>query len=232
MAKITYEDKEFLNKNENIADKNKVNDTDLNQIKKVVNNTFYADYSNNNVVSDANTATETGGYFTLSTTTNLPINDSAGYLNVMKRDDDVITQIWTRYRNNELYIRQKNTIEPSGWKEWKRLTTEPTVLYENSNGSNGNITLNDSVDNYKYIEVYYKNNDNRYNSKKFYDINGKYIVLDSYYSSNSDIVWKQQTRLFNGTQFNLVANAECSAADITHIKTNSNTFVTLVLGYK
>ena len=37
MAKITYEDKEFLNKNENIADKNKVNDTDLNQIKEVVN---------------------------------------------------------------------------------------------------------------------------------------------------------------------------------------------------
>ena len=37
MAKITYEDKEFLNKNENIADKNKVNDTDLNEIKEVVN---------------------------------------------------------------------------------------------------------------------------------------------------------------------------------------------------
>lgn len=37
MTKITYEDKEFLNKNENIADKNKVNDSDLNEIKKVVN---------------------------------------------------------------------------------------------------------------------------------------------------------------------------------------------------
>ena len=37
MAKITYENKEFLNKNENIADKNKVNDTDLNEIKEVVN---------------------------------------------------------------------------------------------------------------------------------------------------------------------------------------------------
>lgn len=37
MAKITYENKEFLNKNKNIADKNKVNDTDLNEIKEVVN---------------------------------------------------------------------------------------------------------------------------------------------------------------------------------------------------
>lgn len=40
MAKITYENKEFLNKNENIADKNKVNDTDLNQIKEVVNENY------------------------------------------------------------------------------------------------------------------------------------------------------------------------------------------------
>ena len=52
MAKITYEDKEFLNKNENIADKNKVNDTDLNQIKEVVNE------NNDNIgdLSELNTA--------------------------------------------------------------------------------------------------------------------------------------------------------------------------------
>lgn len=37
MAKITYEDKVFLNKNSQIADKNKVNDSDLNEIKEVVN---------------------------------------------------------------------------------------------------------------------------------------------------------------------------------------------------
>lgn len=121
MAKITYEDKEFLNKNENIADKNKVNDTDLNQIKEVVNNTFYVDYSDNNIVSDANLATETGGYYTNADTTNLPISGSAGYLNVMKRNDDNINQIWIRYRDNQVFMRQKNTLEPSGWKEWNAI---------------------------------------------------------------------------------------------------------------
>lgn len=51
MAKITYEDKEFLNKNENIADKNKVNDTDLNEIKNIINE------NDNNIgnLSDLNT---------------------------------------------------------------------------------------------------------------------------------------------------------------------------------
>lgn len=34
---ITYNDKTFLNQNTSIADENKVNDTDLNQIKDVVN---------------------------------------------------------------------------------------------------------------------------------------------------------------------------------------------------
>lgn len=35
---ITYDDKSFLNQNQNIADVNKCNDTDMNEIKTVVNN--------------------------------------------------------------------------------------------------------------------------------------------------------------------------------------------------
>ena len=231
MAKITYENKEFLNKNENIADKNKVNDSDLNEIKEVVNSTYYAGYTET-AVADANEITETGGYYTNANTLNLPINGSGGFLNVMYRSDDNITQTWTRYRDNQAFMRQYNSVNSLGWKEWRAIVTEPTVLYENANGSNGNITLNDSVENYRYIEVYYRNNDNRYNSKKFYKINGKYVVLDSYYSASNDIVWKQQTRLFDGKQFNVISNAEVSNAAISYIKTSSNTFVMLIIGYK
>ena len=32
----------------------------------------------------------------------------------------------------------------------------PIVLYDNESGSTGNITLNDSIANYKYITIYYK----------------------------------------------------------------------------
>lgn len=52
MAKITYEDKEFLNKKENIADKNKVNDTDLNEIKEVVNGNYDEFLIRTNVIYD------------------------------------------------------------------------------------------------------------------------------------------------------------------------------------
>ena len=40
MSKINYSDKEFLNKNEEIANNRKVNDTDLNEIKRVVNENY------------------------------------------------------------------------------------------------------------------------------------------------------------------------------------------------
>lgn len=51
MAKITYEDKEFLNKNEDIANNRKVNDTDLNQIKEIVNNNFDEFDLKNNILT-------------------------------------------------------------------------------------------------------------------------------------------------------------------------------------
>lgn len=38
VQKITYDDKSFLNQNSNIADVNKCNDTDMNEIKSVINN--------------------------------------------------------------------------------------------------------------------------------------------------------------------------------------------------
>ena len=53
------------------------------------------------------------------------------------------------------------------------------ILYDNPNGSNGNITLSDSVNNYKYIEIYYKDS-NRGNSIK--------MLANSIAVSLSDII--------------------------------------------
>ena len=55
MAKITYQDKVFLNQNSQVADINKVTDTDLNQIKNVVN----GNDANVGDLSDLNTVDKT-----------------------------------------------------------------------------------------------------------------------------------------------------------------------------
>jgi len=47
------------------------------------------------------------------------------------------------------------------WGEWFWAGTEEYVLYENSNGSADTITLNASVANYRYIEIYYTDNNNK-----------------------------------------------------------------------
>lgn len=55
------------------------------------------------------------------------------------------------------------------------------LLYNNPSGDNGNITLNDSVEDYLYIEVYYRSNDGYYGSQKIYEPNNKTIMLLSAY---------------------------------------------------
>lgn len=53
----------------------------------------------------------------------------------------------------------------------------PFTLYENNNGSNADITLSDSVANYDYIEIFYKNNDDTYASVKVPNADGKNAML-------------------------------------------------------
>lgn len=69
--------------------------------------------------------------------------------------------------------------------------TYEKVLYNNTAGSNTAITLNDSVVNYQYIEIYYRNNDNFYTSRRFYNPNGKKIILDMCQpnTNNTGLMW-------------------------------------------
>lgn len=106
------------------------------------------------------------------------------------------------------------------------------ILYENENGSNSNIDLVDNINNYTFVDVYYRNNDQFYTSRRFYKPNNKKVILDSYYTVGASIVFKMQSRTFNGTKFNVNANYEVNNNQITVGGTNSNTYVFLILGYK
>ena len=109
----------------------------------------------------------------------------------------------------------------------------PVVLYENEAGTNGDITLNDSVENYTFIEVFYRNNDNFYTSRKFYKPSGKKIILDSRYVSADFVNFKNQYRVFQGTNFTVEVNAEVSSKNMSGVPgVGQNTYVLLILGYK
>lgn len=62
-----------------------------------------------------------------------------------------------------------------------------TVLYENEQGTTGNITLNDSVVNYDYIEIQCKRGEFIYGSTKLSNVNGKTISLGTNYCTSTQM---------------------------------------------
>ena len=71
-----------------------------------------------------------------------------------------------------------STIDALSAKQGKILNEKinGTVLYENNNGSRDEITLNDSVENYGIIKIFYSNRTD-YSSIEMYDANNKEICL-------------------------------------------------------
>ena len=159
---INYDDKQFLNQNSDIADVNKCNDTDLNEIKSVVNNNA-----------------------------------------------------------NEIIL------------------MKPIQLYYNQTGSNSSITLSDSVENYEYIEIYYRHQDNvNYkNSVKIKKPNETYTnLLYCLTSGAGNTLYINSKNIYiEGDTISVQNNIRYSLATISSSVSHSNTntlFITEVLGYK
>jgi hypothetical protein len=117
---------------------------------------------------------------------------------------------------------------------------KPVILYANEEGENGEITLTDSAANYTYIEIYFKDNvDSDYGCEKFYNPNGKSVVIDitkSWYGSDSAMHCEIRSRTIN-INGNSVTNVEQGIISIRkeEISSHSNTnhiYITRILGYK
>lgn len=111
----------------------------------------------------------------------------------------------------------------------------PTILYDNSSGDNGNITLSDSAANYDYIEIFYRNNDNTYSSVKVDDADGKNVNLMSImpYTSTylkGTIVAISTNTISVSSYFSETTIRNNSNSSIT--QTQNNHYITKVLGYK
>lgn len=114
----------------------------------------------------------------------------------------------------------------------KILTTY--VLYSNDSGTAGTITLSNSLSDYDYIEIFYKNNDDLYSSVKVYGPDNKVVLLQSMYPNNGQGIYLKGTRLTindktlsmnGGTQVNITPSGN-SAQSGTYL------YITKILGYK
>lgn len=120
-----------------------------------------------------------------------------------------------------------------------KLIPKPKILYLNNNGSNGNITLNDDVSNYNYLEIFYTdNNKTMRNSVKVWDFNGKDINLYFFLNYKNDsgifnyIYCKKVTASGNKLTKKLETYMQIKNTTINQVYEADYIYITKVLGYK
>ena len=108
------------------------------------------------------------------------------------------------------------------------------VLYNNSTGSKETITLNDSTENYEYIEIFYKNNDGQFNSLKVYEPNGKKIILMSVTPAGGTTNYLKSTRMtISQDKITVDTYLETGLATSGISVVNSNQhYITRIIGYR
>lgn len=107
------------------------------------------------------TQRSSGGYWSIG---NLASNNFLDFIWVNKSNYDA--------NNNNVDVRVRlNNINGE-------IAFNPVSLYANSSGSNGTITLTQSVTDFTYIEIFYRDNNGKdYGYQRFYNSNGQIIAL-------------------------------------------------------
>ena len=132
--------------------------------------------------------------------------------------------------------KDNNYLDSSGIVHNKVLLNEVLgkVLYENNNGSNETITLNDSASNYKFIEIFYQSNDAACSSVKISNPNGKRVSLQAFWSVDNYCYGKIKQVLIDNNKINNLAFQQLvipSGASPT-ISLSNYIYITKVIGYK
>lgn len=112
-----------------------------------------------------------------------------------------------------------------------------TLLYDNSSGSNVTITLNETTENFDFIEIHFRNNDNVYDSKRFHSPNGKRIGLLSINSAASYLYLKATELNVSGST---LTPLESNYGEVrigngvatTYGGTTNQTYITRVIGFR
>lgn len=142
---------------------------------------------------------------------------------------------WTEYKDRvdfkKITICNKDITDDYG-----DLLSFPKILFNDSSGSNSDITLSESQANYEDVEIIFRNNDNSYQSTgRLHNANGHTVYLISIGVNNSGKSWLKATEVtLNGNKITFSNNyseitlANGSSVSVSH--TNSN-YITRVLAY-
>ena len=111
-------------------------------------------------------------------------------------------------------------------------------LYNNANGTNGDVELSDNISNYKYLEVHYHSY-STHTSRKIEALNGYNMSLDLYtFDVGSDYLGQYQRY----SNYQMVDNmlkfigsysvVKYSNSDVENYDLNQEIYIDKVIGYK
>lgn len=112
------------------------------------------------------------------------------------------------------------------------------LLY--SGDSNGSINLSDSADNYNYIEIFFRTNDNVYDSTKVYQPNNKLVSLVAWWANVNVPRFYTKVKIvtISGTSIQAVSSNQYgevsydTSSDPVYISNGNNIYITRVIGYR
>lgn len=112
---------------------------------------------------------------------------------------------------------------------------QPIILYDSSEGAQS-VTLKDSAKNYSYIEIFYRTNDNFYNSVKVSNPNGKDVLLiGAWINTAGTTTLKLKIASINETNISPSSSTRYGDFGVAGSTTKTATdyiYITKVLGYK
>lgn len=201
------------------------------EIKKNGNPIFEATETSQNY--DLNTLTQSGIYYTNAYTTNAPeswckVLVMGGYRNTTDNMD--VAQFAISIGGKDMWFRTRNT---RTWSNWVKIQKHFQVLY-NGSSSNNTITLNDSVKNYTMIEIYYRDNSNRFSCTKMINANGASVILTTInIATNPQTLWiNTKNVLLSENTITNISYAETQLTNnVINVTETNNIYIYRVIGY-
>ena len=193
---------------------------------------------------DLNNYLNTGVWYFNSnyTPANLPTGSVNGWLVVLRADNGAIKQLWLRYgrlgvNDFNTYVRTGNGTE---WSAWRRIMSEPVVLYSNANGSNGNIVIGSTYGNlsdFDYVEIFYSDNNKKEGGYcKIFSPANKTITMSLIESSAATTTLIRRTIYTSDTTQFKPNTANCGYVTISgtaasHTSGTNYIYITRILGH-
>lgn len=162
----------------------------------------------------------------------IEMRDSMGAAVVSCKDQQVIlSAAWGAY------VQGGNSNLPSASSTSNRKLTGATLLYSNTSGTTGTVSLNDTLADYVFVEVYYRDASSRCGCQRVHQPNGKSAIIErAVYGSGvmyiaTDVLTLSESTITRASANRGGANISNGSVDYVGSQSPLQLSITHVIGY-